>query len=164
MRCRKRTPENLTLESWATGGSPAHTGRCQWRGKAYSSSRHNFCVCICGACQCHEDGPFWQDLHIVKDAVFCFKGDVDNPSKSGCDWHVDDAFFWPAANDANGPGVNVWLALDPVTADGGGLCVAAQSHTEEFLDCRKAISTGPQDTCSMSTQYPQVTSDKYDIT
>lgn len=46
----------------------------------------------------------------------------------------------------------MWVALDPVTADGGGLCVAARSHTEEFLDCRKAIVQG---TCSMSALYPE---------
>ena len=92
-----------------------------------------------------------EDLHVAKDAVFVFKGDARNPGKAGCDWHVDDNFFWPAALDANGPGVNVWIALDPVTADGGGLCVAARSHTAEFVDCRQAIREGG--TCSMSQIY-----------
>jgi hypothetical protein len=47
-----------------------------------------------------------EDLYIVKDAVFTFKGDK-TAHKLGCDWHVDDAFFWPAALDANGPGLDL---------------------------------------------------------
>jgi len=64
---------------------------------------------------------------------------------------VDDPYFWPAARDSPGPGVNVWVALDAVTAAGGGLAVARGSHTDAFLDCRKAIERG---TCSMAILDP----------
>jgi hypothetical protein len=92
-----------------------------------------------------------ETLHVAKDAVFVFRGDVNNPNKAGCDWHVDDSFFWPAALDANGPGVNVWIALDDVTADGGGLCLSRRSHTADFLDCRESIRK--EGTCDMSRIY-----------
>lgn len=58
----------------------------------------------------------------------------------GCDFHVDDSFFWPCARDAPGPGVNVWIPMDPVNSElGGGLTIVPQSFSEQFLDCREAI-------------------------
>ena len=88
-----------------------------------------------------------EGMHVIRDAFFCFKG-----PKTGCGWHVDDAFFWPAARDSPGPGVNVWVALDEVGADGGGLAVAPGSHTAPFLDCREVIRDGQ--TCQMAQLHP----------
>lgn len=83
-----------------------------------------------------------ENLHILKDAYFNFKGDNNNSEKIGCDWHVDDIYFWPTSLKSDGPGINAWIALDEVTEDGGGLCIANCSHTKEFIDCRIAIGNG----------------------
>jgi len=75
-----------------------------------------------------------RQLVVLRDAYFKLRG-----SGVGCNFHVDDPFFWPCLQGEPGPGVNIWVALDPVTEDGGGLAVAPGSHTIEFLDCREAI-------------------------
>lgn len=93
-----------------------------------------------------------EHLHLLRDALFVFSGG-DTGDKTGCGWHVDDPYFWPATRDSSGPGVNVWIALDEVTDAGGGLALALGSHTESFMDCRKAIEGG---TCQMATLSPQL--------
>ena len=99
-----------------------------------------------------------QDLHAIQDATFVFRAPIHSDTtrsdyvSKGCDWHVDDEMFWPASLDAAGPGVNVWIALDTVTEEGGGFAVAARSHTRDFLDCRDAIA---KDTCDMANLFPE---------
>lgn len=91
-------------------------------------------------------GP--RGLVVLTDAYFRMKG-----ANIGCAFHVDDTFFWPAEQGEPGPGVNAWIALDDVTADGGGLAVAPGSHTEDFVDCRKAIEGG---TCMIDQIAPDL--------
>lgn len=86
-------------------------------------------------------------LCMVKDAFFKLRGE-----SAGCNFHVDDAFFWPCENQAPGPGVNVWVALDEVGEDGGGLAVAPRSFTEDWLDCREAIKPN---TCEIHKIAPE---------
>lgn len=73
-------------------------------------------------------------LCVVRDAFFRLQG-----ARKGCNYHVDDAFFWPCEDQSDGPGVNIWVALDEVGDDGGGLAVAPRSFTEDWLDCREVI-------------------------
>lgn len=92
-----------------------------------------------------------RELVALRDAYFVMQG-----SSKGCYFHVDDAFFWPSPRDAPGPGVNVWLALDEISAEiGGGLAVARGSHTAEYLDCREAISGGFMNTCQLAEIAPE---------
>jgi ectoine hydroxylase-related dioxygenase (phytanoyl-CoA dioxygenase family) len=86
-------------------------------------------------------------LCVLRDAYFRMCG-----KNTGCNFHVDDAGFWPCTRDSPGPGVNVWVALDEVGEDGGGLAVARASHTEEFLDCREAIRAN---TCMIHQLAPE---------
>ena len=89
-----------------------------------------------------------QGLHVLKDAFFKSKG-----GNKGCDWHVDDPFFWPAVQQSPGPGVNIWVALDPISEEGGGgLAIAPGSHGEEYLGARAAIR---QNTCAMAQLSPE---------
>ena len=64
-------------------------------------------------------------VRLLKDAFFSFaKGSV------GCGWHVDKV-VWPARNDESG--INVWIALSPITKQqGGGLCLAKGSHNQQW--------------------------------
>jgi len=92
--------------------------------------------------------PEKRELVALKDAYFVLQGE-----QKGCNFHVDDEYFWPATRDAAGPGVNVWVALDEVRASevGGGLAVASGSHSAEYLDCREAIRGR---TCDMAEIAP----------
>jgi ectoine hydroxylase-related dioxygenase (phytanoyl-CoA dioxygenase family) len=74
-----------------------------------------------------------ESLHVINDAFFAFSG-----QNAGCGWHVDDNFFWPALRGSDGPGLNIWVALDEVTEGGGGLAVAPGSAAEEYFDIREA--------------------------
>ena len=87
-----------------------------------------------------------EGLFVLKDAFFKSVG-----ANQGCGWHVDDKFFWPAA--PNTSGINIWVALDNVTSDGGGLAVAPGSHTSEFLGARDAIANG--NTCALAQISPE---------
>jgi len=93
-----------------------------------------------------------EGLYVLKDAFFLAVG-----GNQGCGWHVDDPVFWPASQQHPGPGVNVWLVLDEVTAEGGGLAVATGSHREEFLGARSAIlnENGQINTCAMADIAPE---------
>jgi len=87
------------------------------------------------------------DLRMLLDAFFEYKGDLP-----GCGWHVDDAFFWPVKR-TDVDGVNVWLALDDVDDDGGGLAVAPGTDAADFDDARRVIHgrgpDGKAQTCHM---------------
>lgn len=85
-------------------------------------------------------------LVVLRDALFVLRGD-----SPGCGFHVDDAYFWPSPLSAPGPGVNVWLALDPITPDGGGMALAPGSHGPAYLDCRRAVREG---TCTLGLNDP----------
>eukprot|EP00596_Hydrurales_sp_CCMP1899_P002344 CAMPEP_0119040354 /NCGR_PEP_ID=MMETSP1177-20130426/10246_1 /TAXON_ID=2985 /ORGANISM="Ochromonas sp, Strain CCMP1899" /LENGTH=279 /DNA_ID=CAMNT_0007005317 /DNA_START=194 /DNA_END=1033 /DNA_ORIENTATION=+ len=90
-------------------------------------------------------------IRLLKDAVLCFtKGNI------GCGWHVDDKFFWPCEDEVTG--VNVWIALSPMTAkQGGGLAVTPGSHKVNFA--QRAIDTirqGNYQTCQMETLAPDI--------
>ncbi|CAD7700474.1 unnamed protein product [Ostreobium quekettii] len=88
---------------------------------------------------------------VLRDAYLKLRGD-----NQGCNFHVDDTGFWPSPRDEpHGPGVNVWLALDPVGGDRGGLAVARRSHTHLYLDCREAITVGYGDTCRIHELAPE---------
>lgn len=88
-------------------------------------------------------------IRLLKDAVLCF-----SPNKPGCGWHVDDKFFWPCHNDFTG--VNVWIALSPMSAErGGGLAVSPGSHKEQFAQNAIPVITAGG-TCAMETLAPAV--------
>ena len=95
-------------------------------------------------------------LRILKDGFFGF----DGSSNAGCSFHVDDKFFWPAADDTTG--VNAWLTLSEVTAaGGGGIRVVNQSLAKPFFEeCLAVIrggGGGPESynsTCHMDTLSP----------
>lgn len=60
-------------------------------------------------------------VRILKDAILSFA-----KHSTACGWHVDDKSFWPVQNDLTG--INVWIALSPITVkQGGGLVVAKGS-------------------------------------
>jgi len=61
--------------------------------------------------------------------------------------------WWRARALLTGPGVNIWVALDEVSSQGGGLAVAAKSHTEEYLHCRETIRG--VNTCNMQELDPE---------
>jgi ectoine hydroxylase-related dioxygenase (phytanoyl-CoA dioxygenase family) len=81
---------------------------------------------------------FNDDLHIVKDALFSFDGG-ENGNNTGCNWHVDDAMFWPSDIKSLGPGINAWLAIDDIDENGGGICIAPNSHNEKFVKLRHQL-------------------------
>lgn len=88
-------------------------------------------------------------IRLLKDAVLCF-----SPDGAGCGWHVDDKFFWPCHNDFTG--VNVWIALSPMSAErGGGLAVSPGSHKEKFAQNAIPIIVAGG-TCAMETLAPAV--------
>lgn len=89
-----------------------------------------------------------REMVVLKDTLFTLKG-----SQRGCNFHVDDPFFWPCPQGEPGPGVNIWVALDEVREDGGGLAIAPGSFNEKFLDCRKAIQGG--ETCLIHEIAPE---------
>lgn len=88
-------------------------------------------------------------IRLLKDAILCF-----SPEGTGCGWHVDDKFFWPSHDDYTG--VNVWIALSPMSVErGGGLAVSPGSHKEKFAqNARPILATGG--TCAMETLAPDV--------
>jgi len=96
-------------------------------------------------------------LRILKDGFFGFQGGNKN---TGCSFHCDDKFFWPASDDTTG--VNVWLTLSSVTAqEGGGIRVVNQSLIEPrvFDECLAVIrgnttGTSYNYTCQMETLSP----------
>lgn len=92
-----------------------------------------------------REGP----VRLLKDAVLCY-----SPGGLGCGWHVDDKYFWPCHDDSTG--VNVWIALSPMSAArGGGLAVSPGSHKEKFAqDGIPIIQAGG--TCGMETLAPQI--------
>jgi Phytanoyl-CoA dioxygenase (PhyH) len=88
-------------------------------------------------------------IRLLKDAVLCF-----SPGGAGCGWHVDDKFFWPCHDDFTG--VNVWIALSPMSAErGGGLAVSPGSHKEKFAQNAIPIIVAGG-TCAMETLAPDV--------
>ena len=108
-------------------------------------------------------------LRVLKDALLAFKA-----GDSGCGWHTDDKFFWPAedvpaaAEDSGGgtatgadlQGCNVWIALTPVrAAEGGGLAVAPTSFKAPWREeARRAIAFevgSPPTTCEMASLSPR---------
>lgn len=92
-------------------------------------------------------------FRLLRDSFFEYA-----PSKEGCGWHVDDASFWPSAEDTAGP--TVWITLDPLSAEeGGGLAVldrAAFRRAEPAglteAQCRSAIAGA---TCDMAKLSPE---------
>ena len=83
-------------------------------------------------------------VRLLKDAFLSYaKG------STGCGWHVDDKGFWPAHNDKTG--VNVWIALSPITKkQGGGLSLAKGSHNQQWAhDAIPIIHEGTFKTCDM---------------
>jgi len=94
-------------------------------------------------------------IRILKDGFFGFQKKND----SGCGFHVDDRFFWPASYESTG--VNFWIALSPMKiSEGGGIRVVNQSKVESiFEECRGAIDkvgeSGFQPTCKMEQQSPE---------
>jgi Phytanoyl-CoA dioxygenase (PhyH) len=92
-------------------------------------------------------------FRLLRDAFFEYA-----PPSGGCGWHVDDAGFWPSAEDTAGP--TVWIALDPSSIrEGGGLAVLNRTAfrqteplelTEEY--CREAIAGA---TCDMAGKSPE---------
>ena len=95
-------------------------------------------------------------VRLLKDAVLCY-----SPGGEGCGWHVDDKFFWPCQDDSTG--VNVWIALSPMSAKrGGGLAVSPGSHKEKFAqDGIPIIRAGG--TCGMETLAPDIHSKLEDM-
>lgn len=94
------------------------------------------------------NGGFEKPVRLLKDAVLSFA-----PGGSGCGWHVDDKFFWPADDEKTG--INVWIALSPMSAKvGGGLAVSPGSHKEKFAqDAIPIIRAGG--TCGMEELSPE---------
>eukprot|EP00808_Paulinella_micropora_P021126 g72511.t1 len=95
------------------------------------------------------EGSCVKTIRVLRDALFSYKQD-----KSGCGWHVDDAFFWPTANDTGG--VNMWIALDEMrVSEGGGLAVAKGTHQMEpwVQECLHVIRT--TGTCTMQKFSPE---------
>jgi Phytanoyl-CoA dioxygenase (PhyH) len=92
-----------------------------------------------------REGP----VRLLKDAVLCY-----SPDNKGCGWHVDDKFFWPCYDGSTG--INVWIALSPMSAKrGGGLAVSPGSHKEKFAqDSIPIIVAGG--TCGMETLAPDI--------
>ena len=89
------------------------------------------------------------DVHLLLDAFFELRS-----GQQGCGWHVDDKFFWPCEGD---DGLNVWIALDAVGHDGGGLAFAPGTHLADFDDVRETIKTpvdGAAATCQLAELNP----------
>ncbi len=95
-------------------------------------------------------------VRILKDGFFGFQSE----NNTGCGFHVDDFFFWPATDDS--PGVNFWIALSPIRiSEGGGIRVVNQTLVEPiFEECRQVIREvnpeAPQmpQTCRMENLSP----------
>ena len=91
-------------------------------------------------------------FRLLRDAFFEY-----SPSNKGCGWHVDDAGFWPSAEDTSGP--TFWISLDPLSPEeGGGLAVLNRTGFQltaplELTErqCREAIATN---TCNMEEKSP----------
>ncbi len=96
-----------------------------------------------------------ETVRILKDGFFAFK----SKGNSGCGFHVDDSFFWPATEDSTG--VNFWLTLSPIrVAEGGGIRVVNQTASKPILEeCRAVIQQksehGFPQTCYMETLSPE---------
>mmetsp|Transcript_22031 Transcript_22031/g.49883 ORF Transcript_22031/g.49883 Transcript_22031/m.49883 type:complete len:304 (+) Transcript_22031:728-1639(+) len=92
------------------------------------------------------------DIHVLKDAILVFE-----PKKEGCGWHVDDPFFWPSPVETKGSvGLNVWIALSPMSkAFGGGLAIAPTSHSADWMTKARDAIFISQKTCNMVEVSPQ---------
>jgi ectoine hydroxylase-related dioxygenase (phytanoyl-CoA dioxygenase family) len=93
-----------------------------------------------------------QSVRILRDGFFGFR----STNNTGCGFHVDDKYFWPASDESTG--VNFWVALSPMRiTEGGGIRVVNQSLAEPFFEeCLKVISKPvfPPITCEMETHSP----------
>ena len=91
-----------------------------------------------------------ESVRILKDGFFGFKG----KNNTGCGFHVDDKYFWPASDESTG--VNFWLALSPMRiSEGGGIRVVNQSISKPFEEeCKAVIRAGPAATCDMEKLSP----------
>jgi hypothetical protein len=92
-------------------------------------------------------------IRILQDGFFGLKG-----NNTGCGFHVDDRYFWPATDDSTG--VNFWIALSPYrVSEGGGIRVVRQSDISEELaeECRGVIREGGYTTtCMIDTLAPEL--------
>lgn len=90
-------------------------------------------------------------IRLLKDAVLCL-----TKENKGCGWHVDDKYFWPCGDEKTG--VNVWIALSPMTAkQGGGLAVTPGSHKADFAEkAKETIRKDPLLTCHIETLDPDI--------
>jgi hypothetical protein len=92
-------------------------------------------------------------IRILQDGFFGFKG-----NNTGCGFHVDDRYFWPATDDSTG--VNFWVALSPYrVSEGGGIRVVRQNGiSKEFAqECREVIrEKGVATTCLIETLAPEL--------
>lgn len=87
-------------------------------------------------------------IRILKDGFFGLMS-----TDTGCGFHVDDTYFWPAAPDSTG--VNFWLALSHMRVkEGGGIRVVDKTKIQPYFDeCKEAIQT-PFHTCMMEKKSP----------
>jgi hypothetical protein len=95
------------------------------------------------------DGDDTPNLRLLRDAYFSYV-----PGGRGCGWHVDDEAFWPTLNDTSG--VTIWIALDDITENGGGLLVANRTkfvNEPDLLPHCRALSRAR--TCDMETLAPE---------
>ena len=89
-------------------------------------------------------------VRILKDGFFAFK----STNNTGCGFHVDDKYFWPAHDSVTG--VNFWLALSHYdSSQGGGIRLVNQSmiDAETFERCRDSIRESMA-TCQMEKLSP----------
>jgi len=96
-----------------------------------------------------------KSVRILKDGFFGLK----SFNNSGCGFHIDDSFFWPATDDSTG--VNVWLTLSPTRVEeGGGIRVVNQTASKPIIEECKAViqktsEKGYPSTCDMETLSPE---------
>lgn len=96
-------------------------------------------------------------LRLLKDAVLGY-----HAGDQGCGWHVDDKVFWPCEDRKFGErdaGINVWIALSPISAkEGGGLALAKGSHKVSFAKKAREIiaENGARTTCSLGRLDPRL--------
>lgn len=97
-----------------------------------------------------------RSVRLLKDGFFGLR----SQNNTGCGFHQDDRFFWPATDGTTG--VNFWVALSNIsTAEGGGIRVVHQGALDpdtarECLDVIRATTdaTSYATTCRMRELSP----------
>jgi hypothetical protein len=100
-----------------------------------------------------DDNAKDDPIRILQDGFFGLKG-----NNTGCNFHTDDRFFWPATDESTG--VNFWIALSPYrVSEGGGIRVVRQSGISKELadECRGVIrQNGFATTCQIESLAPEL--------